>query len=64
MTAAIWSTPPDKCATDFPARTLVSTLTPVPHMTSLIESQIRFMRNHHLLQITGKPKWLTIKGGR
>lgn len=24
MTAAIWSTPPDKCALDFPARTLVS----------------------------------------
>jgi hypothetical protein len=23
MTAAIWSTPPDTCATDFPARTLV-----------------------------------------
>ena len=23
MTAAIWSTPPDKCALDFPARTLV-----------------------------------------
>ncbi|KAL1760274.1 hypothetical protein FB107DRAFT_245825 [Schizophyllum commune] len=46
MTAAIWSSPPDKCATDFPARTL-----------------IRFMRNHHLLQITGKPKWLTIQGG-
>jgi predicted NAD/FAD-binding protein len=25
---------------------------------------IRFMYNHHLLQITGKPSWLTIKGGR
>ena len=24
MTAAIWSTPPDKCALDFPARTLVN----------------------------------------
>ena len=23
MTAAIWSTPPDKCALDFPAHTLV-----------------------------------------
>ncbi|KAG9121770.1 hypothetical protein FRC07_002136 [Ceratobasidium sp. 392] len=46
MTAAIWSTPPDTCALDFPARTL-----------------IRFMYNHHLLQITGKPKWLTIPGG-
>ncbi|CCO31280.1 hypothetical protein BN14_05319 [Rhizoctonia solani AG-1 IB] len=46
MTAAIWSTPPDTCALDFPARTL-----------------IRFMHNHHLLQIVGKPKWLTILGG-
>ncbi|KAF9046220.1 amine oxidase [Panaeolus papilionaceus] len=46
MTAAIWSTPPDKCFLDFPARTL-----------------IQFMYNHHLLQITGKPSWLTIKGG-
>ncbi|KAF8683409.1 Flavin containing amine oxidoreductase [Rhizoctonia solani] len=46
MTAAIWSTPPDTCALDFPARTL-----------------IRFMHNHHLLQIIGKPKWLTIPGG-
>ena len=26
--------------------------------------QIQFMHNHHLLQITGKPSWLTIKGGR
>ena len=22
------------------------------------------MHNHHLLQITGKPKWLTVQGGR
>lgn len=27
-------------------------------------SQIQFMSNHHLLQITGKPSWLTLKGGR
>ncbi|KAI8986057.1 FAD/NAD(P)-binding domain-containing protein [Trametes punicea] len=46
MTAAVWSTPPDKCALDFPARTL-----------------IQFMYNHHLLQITGKPSWLTLRGG-
>ncbi|KAJ3509469.1 hypothetical protein NLJ89_g5206 [Agrocybe chaxingu] len=46
MTAAIWSTPPDKCFLDFPARTL-----------------IQFLYNHHLLQITGKPAWLTIHGG-
>ncbi|KAI0754864.1 FAD/NAD(P)-binding domain-containing protein [Daedaleopsis nitida] len=47
MTAAIWSTPPDKCSLDFPAKTL-----------------IQFLHNHHLLQITGKPKWLTLRGGR
>ncbi|KAH9936220.1 FAD/NAD(P)-binding domain-containing protein [Fomitopsis serialis] len=46
MTAAIWSTPPDKCSLDFPARTLV-----------------QFMHNHHLLQIFGKPSWLTFRGG-
>lgn len=46
MTAAVWSTPPDRCFDDFPAQTL-----------------IQFMYNHSLLQITGKPKWLTICGG-
>ncbi|KIP06226.1 hypothetical protein PHLGIDRAFT_73035 [Phlebiopsis gigantea 11061_1 CR5-6] len=46
MTAAVWSTPPDKCALGFPARTL-----------------IQFMYNHHLLQIIGKPSWLTLRGG-
>ncbi|KAI0927052.1 hypothetical protein AcV5_007691 [Taiwanofungus camphoratus] len=46
MTAAIWSTPPDKCSLDFPARTL-----------------IQFMHNHHLLQLFGKPSWLTLRGG-
>jgi len=46
MTAAVWSTSPDKCSLDFPARTL-----------------IQFMHNHQLLQLTGKPSWLTISGG-
>ncbi|KAL5524666.1 hypothetical protein ACEPAF_9811 [Sanghuangporus sanghuang] len=46
MTAAVWSTSPDKCSLGFPARTL-----------------IQFMHNHHLLQVTGKPSWLTIHGG-
>ncbi|KXN88462.1 hypothetical protein AN958_07301, partial [Leucoagaricus sp. SymC.cos] len=46
MTAAIWSTPPDRCFDDFSAQTL-----------------IQFMYNHSLLQITRKPKWLTICGG-
>ena len=26
--------------------------------------QIQFMYNHHLLQISGKPSWLTLRGGR
>lgn len=26
--------------------------------------QIQFMNNHHLLQVTGKPSWLTLNGGR
>jgi predicted NAD/FAD-binding protein len=26
--------------------------------------QVQFFSNHHLLQITGKPNWLTINGGR
>ncbi|KAH0585845.1 hypothetical protein H2248_007134 [Termitomyces sp. 'cryptogamus'] len=46
MTAAIWSTSPDRCTMDFPATTL-----------------IQFLHNHHLLQITGKPSWLTLNGG-
>ncbi|KZS93203.1 FAD/NAD(P)-binding domain-containing protein, partial [Sistotremastrum niveocremeum HHB9708] len=46
MTAAVWSTPPDRCSDDFPARTL-----------------IQFLNNHHLLQLIGKPNWLTVKGG-
>ena len=63
MTAAIWSTPPGKCALDFPACTLVSFLgVYLSHMLKV--SQIQFMFNHHLLQITGKPSWLTIQGGR
>lgn len=46
MTAAIWSTPPDTAALDFPADTL-----------------IRFMHNHHLLQVGTRPNWLTVKNG-
>ncbi|SCV74586.1 BQ2448_7615 [Microbotryum intermedium] len=46
MTAAIWSTPPDKAALDFPALTL-----------------IRFMHNHHLMQILDRPTWLTVESG-
>jgi len=36
-----------------------------PHLEGFTaRSILRFMHNHHLLQITGKPKWLTISGGR
>lgn len=41
-----WSTPADKCALDFPAKTL-----------------IRFFHNHHLMQVDGRPNWLTVAGG-
>ena len=64
MTAAIWSTPPGRCFLDFPAKTLVShgaTLVVCPSLLPCL--QIQFMYNHHLLQITGKPSWLTIQGG-
>ena len=65
MTAAIWSTPPGKCFLDFPARTLVSHETALANCSSDSDFvyQIQFMYNHHLLQITGKPSWLTIEGG-
>ncbi|KAI5478108.1 hypothetical protein MNV49_005475 [Pseudohyphozyma bogoriensis] len=46
MTAAIWSTPPNTAALDFPALTL-----------------LRFMHNHHLLQILDRPVWLTLPTG-
>lgn len=47
LTAAVWSTSPDKCALEFPVVTLV-----------------RFMWNHHLLNIvSSRPQWLTVKGG-
>ena len=46
MTAAIWSTPPDQAALDFPALTLV-----------------RFLHNHHLLQVFKQPQWLTVRNG-
>ncbi|KAI5791661.1 hypothetical protein DFH27DRAFT_655078 [Peziza echinospora] len=47
MTAAIWSTSPDKCALQFPAMTLVQFL----------------KNHHLLNTITTRPKWLTILGG-
>ncbi|EGO19192.1 hypothetical protein SERLADRAFT_418489 [Serpula lacrymans var. lacrymans S7.9] len=32
-------------------------------IVSVVTLWIQFMANHHLLQITGKPAWLTIRGG-
>lgn len=63
MTAAIWSTPPDKLFGDFPAHTLVSIRSDLGVCHSHDALQVRFMHNHHLLQVTGKPKWLTLQGG-
>jgi predicted NAD/FAD-binding protein len=63
MTACIWSTPPDKCAMDFPARTLVRDRAFSCLANFVQPKQIQFLNNHHLLQITGKPSWLTLEGG-
>jgi len=63
MTAAIWSTPPEKCFDDFPARTLVRIARSALRSHSYSRLQIQFMHNHHLLQVLGKPSWLTIEGG-
>ncbi|KIM28926.1 hypothetical protein M408DRAFT_125397 [Serendipita vermifera MAFF 305830] len=46
LTAAIWSTSPETCATGYTAQSL-----------------LRYLHNHHLLQLFSKPLWLTIKGG-
>ena len=62
MCAAIWSTPPSTCAQSTP---LISNLGCTHNPTAFTaRSLLRFMHNHHLLQIIGKPDWLTIKGGR
>jgi len=47
MTACVWSTPPDKCALQFPVITLVRFL----------------WNHHLLNTITERPTWLTIDGG-
>ncbi|KAJ9645945.1 hypothetical protein H2199_002988 [Coniosporium tulheliwenetii] len=47
MTAAVWSTGPDKCALEFPAVTLVRFL----------------WNRHLLSTIATRPEWRTIKGG-
>ncbi|KAH6604890.1 hypothetical protein Trco_006597 [Trichoderma cornu-damae] len=47
MTAAIWSTSPDKCALDFPATTLVRFL----------------WNHHLLSSLALRPRWLTLKHG-
>lgn len=40
MTAAIWSTPPDKCALDFPAYTLVGVTSLASRLASMLTSYV------------------------
>ncbi|KAI1343963.1 FAD/NAD(P)-binding domain-containing protein [Xylariaceae sp. FL0016] len=47
MTAAVWSTSPDKCALEFPAVTLVRFM----------------WNHHLLSTISTRPDWLTLEGG-
>ncbi|KAM3065268.1 hypothetical protein ACMFMG_004347 [Clarireedia jacksonii] len=47
MTAAVWSTSPDKCSLEFPAVTLVRFM----------------WNHHLLSTISARPQWLTIPGG-
>lgn len=47
MTAAVWSTPPDKASLEFPAITLIRFL----------------WNHHLLNTVTARPKWMTILGG-
>ncbi|KAI1781037.1 FAD/NAD(P)-binding domain-containing protein [Hypoxylon cercidicola] len=47
MTAAVWSTSPDKCSLEFPAVTLVRFM----------------WNHHLLSTVAARPDWLTLKGG-
>lgn len=47
MTAAVWSTSPDKCSLDFPAITLVRFM----------------WNHHLLSTVSARPDWMTIRGG-
>lgn len=47
MTAAVWSTDPDKCTLNFPAVTLIRFM----------------WNHHLLSTIAARPPWMTIKGG-
>ncbi|CEJ93956.1 Putative Amine oxidase [[Torrubiella] hemipterigena] len=47
MTAAVWSTSPDKCSLEFPAVTLVRFL----------------WNHHLLSTVSARPQWLTVKNG-
>lgn len=63
MTAAVWSTSPDKCTLDFPAVTLIRFLSVSLLGPSLADAD-RFRWNHHLLSaISARPAWLTIATG-
>jgi predicted NAD/FAD-binding protein len=64
MTAAVWSTSPDKCTLEFPAVTLIRFLSVFPsnELNPAIADSDRW--NHHLLStISSRPAWLTIAMG-
>jgi len=65
MTAAVWSTDPDKCALEFPATTLVRFLYESPPRPARFSRCLHGFRwNHHLLStVARRPDWLTIPTG-
>ena len=67
MTAAVWSTSPDKCSLEFPTVTLVRFLYVPPSQCNLLLFSIMLTSrrwNHHLLStVATRPDWLTIASG-
>ncbi|KAI0264010.1 FAD/NAD(P)-binding domain-containing protein [Gloeopeniophorella convolvens] len=54
MAAAVWSTPPDVCVDNFPAKALIRYL--------YNHDLLRFIYDYNISHI-GKPPWLTLKNG-
>jgi predicted NAD/FAD-binding protein len=62
MTAAVWSTSPDKCSLEFPAVTLVRFMYVLYQSHRGLTDHHRW--NHHLLStVATRPQWLTLKHG-
>lgn len=62
MTAAVWSTSPDKCSLEFPAVTLVRFMSVFLIFQMSVLNLSRW--NHHLLTtLSARPQWLTLKNG-